>query len=279
MALAQAMALPTSAIIMVVRAAARQVILPRFRSLGVGEIAEKTGPSDLVTIADTEAETLICKSLAVDWPEALFLGEEGVSRDPSLRAAMGTADPVVIVDPVDGTWNFAHGLAVFGVLVAVARAGRPVWGMLYDPICDDWIEAEEGQPSRMVTPEAARILHTAAPKPVTELVGYIPVGLFPAAQKRTLALAGLGYARATCLRCSAHEYRMLAQGFVDFVLSGPTPHPWDHAAGVLAVRGAGGVARFLDGGDYDTARVSGVLLAASCEEVWQQVARDYAALI
>ncbi len=272
------MALPLASLRHAVREAARLAILPRFRTLAAGEISEKTGPNDLVTIADTEAEMLISASLARDWPEALVLGEEAVAKDPALRAAMGTADPAVIVDPVDGTWNFAHGLAVFGVLLAVARAGRPVWGMLYDPICDDWIEAAVGEPTRMMTPDAARVLRTAAMKPVQDLAGYVPAGLFAVTQKRALALAGLGYDRATCLRCSAHEYRMLAQGFVDFVLSGPTPHPWDHAAGVLAVQGAGGVARFLDGEVYETARVSGVLLSASCEAVWQQVARDYAAL-
>jgi fructose-1,6-bisphosphatase/inositol monophosphatase family enzyme len=271
-------ALPITVLHRAVREAARLAILPRFRKLVEGEVSQKTGPADLVTIADTEAEMLICASLARDWPEAVVLGEEGVAKDPALRAEMGTADPVVIVDPVDGTWNFAHGLAVFGVLMAVARAGRPVWGMLYDPVFDDWIEAAEAEPTRMVTPSSTRLLRTAAAKPLAELVGYIPSGLFPDEQKRTLALAGLGYARASCLRCSAQEYRMLAQGHVDFVMSGPTPHPWDHAAGVLAVQGAGGVARFLDGGAYDTARISGVLLSASCEAVWAQVARDYVAL-
>jgi fructose-1,6-bisphosphatase/inositol monophosphatase family enzyme len=270
--------IPTAALHYAVREAARLAILPRFRMLAEGEISQKTGPNDLVTIADTEAETLISASLARDWPQALVLGEEGVAKDPGLRAAMGTADPAVIVDPVDGTWNFAHGLAVFGVLLAVARAGRPVWGMLYDPVCDDWVEAAEGAPTRMATPSSSRLLRTAAPKPVAELGGYIPLGLYPEARKRDVALAGLGFGRVTSLRCSAQEYRLLAQGHVDFVLSGPTPHPWDHAAGVLAVQGAGGVTRFLDGGGYDTVRVAGVLLSASCEAVWAQVARAYAAL-
>lgn len=270
--------LPADALIQAVRQAAKAVILPRFRQLAASEILEKTGPNDLVTVADTEAEALITRLLAADWPEARVLGEEGVAKDAGLRALMATADPAVIVDPVDGTWNFAHGLAVFGVLLAVARAGRPAWGMLYDPLCDDWIEAAEGAPTRMVTPEASRPVRTAAAKPGAALAGYVPLGLFEAAGKRDLALAGLAHARVTSLRCSCHEYRMLAQGHVDYVLTGPTPHPWDHAAGVLAVAGAGGVSRFLDGGAYDMARIGGVLLSASCEEVWQTVARDYAAL-
>ncbi len=270
--------LPLTALREVVREAARRAILPRFRALAAAEIATKSGPSDLVTIADIEAEALISAGLAISFPQALVAGEEGVSRDPDLRRAMGQADPVVIVDPVDGTWNFASGVAAFGVLIAVARAGVPVWGMLYDPICDDWVEASAGQPTVMRTPTSERVLRTAPEKPAEEMAGYLPLGLYPAAQRRVAVLAGLPYGRLTSLRCSAHEYRLLAQGHVDFVLSGPTPHPWDHAAGVLAVQGAGGVARFLDGGEYDTARMQGVLLAASGEAVWRRVAQDFAAL-
>jgi fructose-1,6-bisphosphatase/inositol monophosphatase family enzyme len=241
-------------------------------------VAEKSGPNDLVTVADTEAEAFITQALARDWPGVPVLGEEGVALDARLRLAMGTDDLVVIVDPVDGTWNFASGLSIFGILLAVVEKGQPIWGMLYDPICDDWIKAASGQPSQMISSHGAVTLRTAAPKPPEALSGYLPLGLYPAAQKRTGALAGLAYARVTSLRCTAHEYRTLVQGHVDFLLSSPLPHPWDHAAGVLAVQGAGGVARFLDGGAYDTARVEGTLLAASCEEVWQQVAQDFAAL-
>ncbi|EKD59522.1 MAG: inositol monophosphatase [uncultured bacterium] len=91
-------------------------------------------------------------------------------------------------------------------------------------------------------------------------------------------LAGLGYGRVTSLRCSCHEYRLLAQGHVEFVISGPEPHPWDHAAGVLAVQAAGGVARFLDGTAYDLARRHGVLIVANSETTWAQVALDFAGL-
>ena len=92
------------------------------------------------------------------------------------------------------------------------------------------------------------------------------------------ALAGLGYRRTLSLMCSCHEYRMLAQGHVDFVLTGPRPAPWDHAAGALITRAAGGVARFLDGEDYSIAHETGVVLMASSEPVWDQVASAYRAL-
>ncbi len=160
-----------------VREAARAAILPRFRALDPSEISTKSGPADLVTLADTEAEALIQARVAAGWPEATVIGEESVAADRALRAVMGTADPCVVVDPVDGTWNFAKGLAVFGVLVAVLRAGKPVWGLLYDPVMDDWIEAAPGEPTRFVAARGARPLRGSAEARAGRLTGYMPLGL------------------------------------------------------------------------------------------------------
>lgn len=269
--------IPTQVLIQAVQAAARAAILPRFRALNAGEISEKSGPSDLVTVADLEAEAMIIEALGRDWPEARVLGEESVARDPALRAAMEEADPAVILDPVDGTWNFARGVSLFAVLLAVARAGRPVWGLIYDPAWDHWIESD-GKTSHLVAAGRRHRLATARETRVQRLSGFVPTGLFGSERRRIAATAGLGYARVTSLRCAAHEYWLLAAGHVDFVLTGPVPHPWDHAAGVLATLGAGGVSRFLDGAPYDMKRRKGVILSASNEEVWQHVARDFAAL-
>jgi len=269
--------IPKQALIAAVRAAAGEAILPRFRALSAHEIAEKSGPADLVTIADTEAEAQIVARLARDWPEAVVLGEEMVAKDARLRDAMAEADPAVILDPVDGTWNFARGVSVFAVILAVARAGRPAWGMIYDPVWDDWVESDGGE-SWLVSSRGRQRLSTAPARPKRQMTGYFPQALYRGEPRRAAALAGLNYARLTSLRCAAHEYRLLAQGAVDFILSGPVPHPWDHAAGVLAVQGAGGVARFLDGEEYELGRRRGIVLSASSEEVWQQVADDFAGL-
>jgi fructose-1,6-bisphosphatase/inositol monophosphatase family enzyme len=267
------------AVLAAVRSAAKSAILPRFRRLERGAVAAKAGFDDLVTLADTEAEAMIRAALAQSWPGALVLGEEAMSADPALRDLVAGQGWTVIVDPVDGTWNFAKGLAVFGVIAAVAQAGRLDYGLLYDPLMDDWIEAREGGPARLVRADGASApLQTSAERDPARMMGYVPLVLFPPDLRRQAALAGLGYRRTTSLMCSCHEYRMLAQGHVDFVLTGPAPAPWDHAAGVLITQAAGGVARFLDGGDYDLARKRGVLLLASCEEVWAQVASDYRAL-
>ncbi len=255
-----------------VRRAAQTCILPRFRNLGAGDVATKSGPSDLVTLADTEAEAQIAADLARDWPEARVLGEEGVAADKTLRGEMAVAEWAVIVDPVDGTWNFAKGLSVFGMILAVLHRGVPVWGMLYDPVMDDWIAAGADGAAEMVGARGRTVLTSSAETRAGRMTGYVTLGLFPKAQQARIVQEFPDFARVTSLRCACHEYRMLAQGHVEFCLSGPVPHPWDHAAGVLAVERAGGVARFLDGDAYHAGRAKGVILAAGSQAVWDEMA-------
>jgi fructose-1,6-bisphosphatase/inositol monophosphatase family enzyme len=263
----------------VVREAARTRIMPRFRSLSPADISTKSGPADLVTLADTEAEAQIAAAVREAWPDAEVLGEESVAAEPGLRARMGEAEVAVVIDPVDGTWNFAKGLAVFGVLLAVLRRGEPVWGLLYDPVMDDWIEAAPGAPATFATAAGTtRPLSTSRESDALALTGYLPLGLFPREARARIVAEFPDFLRITSLRCALHEYRMVALGNAEFTLSGPVPHPWDHAAGVLAVQQAGGVSCFLDGAPYDAQRVEGVLLSAGSEAAWAALAERFAFL-
>ncbi len=259
-----------------IRQAARQVILPRYRHLDRGDVSAKADPDDLVTIADTEAERLVGTLLAQSWPEARVLGEEAVSAQPALRETMTGPGWTVILDPVDGTWNFAKGLSVFGVIAAVARDGKVQYGCLYDPLLDDWVEARAGGAAHLVRGDGtAQTLACTAPVDPSLWTGFVPLNAYPQALRAKVALAGLRFGRVGSLGCSCHEYRTLAQGHAAFVLTGPVPQPWDHAAGALITKASGGVVRFLDGAPYDIARKTGVALFASSEAVWSEVASAY----
>jgi fructose-1,6-bisphosphatase/inositol monophosphatase family enzyme len=179
-----------------VRAAAKSAILPRFRQLAAEDIATKSSLDDLVTVADTEAEAMIRAILAKTWPEARVLGEEGAAADPSVRRDMAGPGWKVIVDPVDGTWNFAKGLSMFGVIAAVAEGARLDYGLLYDPLQDDWIEARAGGLARLVRGDGGmRVLQTSVERDPTRMFGYVPLMLYTPALRREAALAGLGYRR------------------------------------------------------------------------------------
>jgi fructose-1,6-bisphosphatase/inositol monophosphatase family enzyme len=256
-----------------VRTAAKAEILPRFRNLAASDIRSKTKPDDLVTEADLAAEARITAALRDAFPDAMILGEEAASADPTLRAQAAEAELALIIDPVDGTWNFANGLATFGVILAATRFGIPIFGMLYDVVMDDWVLAA-GDGTVMATPDQpASALATAPVKPLAELTGFIHLYLMEKSVQGQMAAALPRFNRTFMLRCSCHEYRLLAQGAVDFCLSGAL-NPWDHAAGVHAVTQAGGVARMIDGRAYHTGITTGYLLTAASEEVWQTVAAE-----
>ena len=252
-----------AALIALVRRAAQDEILPRFRRLALGDVRAKAHVDDLVTEADLRAEAAITRGVAAILPGAQVVGEEAVAADPAVVRRIGEAAVAVIVDPVDGTWNFANGLATFGVILAVTLRGETAFGLLYDPVMDDWILARRGGGTWFCRPgaEPVRLGLEDSGAGLGDTTGFVPLYLFPQAAQRRLAEAMPEFRRVWSVRCACHEYRLLAQGSADFCLTG-TLNPWDHAAGVLAVTEAGGAAALLSGETYAPTRTEGYLLVA-----------------
>jgi len=266
-------------ILNLVRRAARAEILPRFRQLDAGDIDTKTDENDLVTAADTGAEAMITRGLQMAFPHALVIGEEAVSKTPALMDGIGEAELCFIIDPVDGTWNFAKGMPLFGTIIAACRFGQPVFGMIYDPIGDDAVMADSTSAALWQTKTGRkRPIATATAKPLDRLAGYMHIRLMTQTDQDIMwsKVSALAYSGA--LRCSAHEYRLLATGAVDFCLSA-TLNPWDHVAGALITQQAGGKTAMLDGSPYDATKHSGYLLTASSPQVWDTVAAHFRDLL
>jgi fructose-1,6-bisphosphatase/inositol monophosphatase family enzyme len=245
------------------REAGRVEVMPRFRALAPEEVRQKSREVDIVTEADTRAEAAITRGARALMPDAAVLGEEAAAADPGVLRAAEAKGRVVVVDPIDGTWNFANGLATFGMILAVIDEGATVLGVLYDPVFDDWVLARRGGGAWYVRPwaEPARLAVSATAE-VGRMAGLSPLFLFPAARRARLAAAVLDFGRVHTLRCSCHEYRLLAQGRVDFLAS-PSSNPWDHLAGALAVEEAGGAVGLLEGGAYTPDVLDGRVVAAN----------------
>lgn len=265
-------------IVNLVRRTAKAEILPRFKSLSSAEIREKSGPQDLVTEADLAAEAMIARGLRALFPTALVVGEEAIAEDAVLRDKIDTADLAFIIDPVDGTWNFAHGLGLFGVILAATRFGKPIFGMLYDPIRDDWIIGCEERPTRIVRANGVeRSVKVGAGGDIGALSGFVHASLMPDAMRAEVYTALSDFSRAHSLRCSCHEYRLLTRGAVDFCLSSML-NPWDHAAGAYLTARAGGHVAFLDGQPYSTEIREGFLLSAANEATWERLKAHFSML-
>jgi fructose-1,6-bisphosphatase/inositol monophosphatase family enzyme len=159
---------------LLMREAAEREILPRFRQLGAGAVRTKTGPLDLVTDADEAAERFITAGLGRLFPGAVVVGEEATAADPGLLRRIADADLSFVVDPVDGTANFAAGLPLFGVMAAAMVRGEIVASVIHDPIGGDGALALRGEGAWMEQPSGARAdLRVAAAAPLERMTGGI----------------------------------------------------------------------------------------------------------
>lgn len=255
----------------VLQEAAATEILPRFRNLEAGDVRIKTEAIDLVTEADEAAERLIRARVAEAMPDALFIGEEAVAADPELLFALGDADLAVVVDPIDGTFNFAAGLPLFGVMMSVVSKGEVVAGIIYDPIGNDWVLAEKGSGSWLCRTDGSQTQMTVAPAvPLGQMVGIANASYLDVETRRAL-LGRLADVRLfTSYRCAAHEYRTFVGGFFHFLMYKKLM-PWDHLAGVLIAQEAGAHAARFDGSPYLPHHTDGGLLVASDPDSWQEL--------
>ncbi|CUH15451.1 Inositol-1-monophosphatase [Jannaschia seosinensis] len=261
----------SDALIEAVRAVAAAEILPRFRNLAEGEVDAKAAFDDLVTVADRAAEIALTERVRKILPDAAVVGEEAVAEDAGVLGRV-TAERCVVIDPIDGTWNFAHGIANYGVIVAVLERGETVWGLLYDPSFDDWIVAHRGGGAWFHRQGRARRLHVSqAVAPLDTLRGNVADYLFPVEHKAALSATKPRFRRSSSLGASLHEYRVMSLGGSDFVLNGML-NVWDHAAGILILAEAGGVSRLLDGREYMPKMREGWLLNARSEAIWEELA-------
>lgn len=269
------------ALIALVRQVAQAEIMPRFRALPEEDVSSKSAPDDLVTIADIRAEAAITEGVNALLPNAVVIGEEAVAKDAAVLDRLAEAELAVIIDPVDGTWNFAKGLATFGVILAVIEKGETVFGLLYDPVLDDWVWTRKGGGTWYQRVDAAPVqLKIGGDVPLETTTGFVPLFLFPTETRTKLAGAIPGYRRIWSVRCSCHEYRLMAQGQSDFCVGVSPLNPWDHAAGVLAVLEAGGAAGLLDGREYSpTSRDGGYLVSARSAHVLNQIRKTFGPLI
>ncbi len=251
----------TDRVLDLVREAAADIILPRFQSLGDGEIDEKDG-GELVTVADIETERWLTARLPDLMPGSTVVGEEAVFADHAVFERLSGDAPVWVIDPIDGTWNFAHGRPVFCVLIALILKGQVLAGWIYEPVSGTTVVGVRGDG---VTFDGER-LRLGQPGNMGSYVGTAARYLFDRAEARPDVIE-----RAYRTNCAGHEYVLIMSGERSF--SAYTKlKPWDHAAGSFLVVEAGGHSALLDEGRYDVANPSGNLLTAQSEAAWRHVA-------
>ena len=198
--------------------------------------------ANLVTDADTAAERAIIDLIRSRYPDHAILGEEG-------GASAGRADVKWIIDPLDGTTNFAHGVPLFSVSIAAEKNGEIVAGVVYNPVADEMFAAEKGAgatlngvPMRVSTESdiTRSLLVTGFPYNVLENPDFCRER-FVAFMMHVHGIRRLGSAALDCAYVAAGRL----DGYWEVALQ-----PWDQAAGVLLVREAGGTVTNFEGGPH-----------------------------
>jgi len=265
-------AIPASELVaQIMRVTADEVIMPRYKALGEGDIREKTGPKDLVTIADLESEHRMTPLLQDLLPGSLVIGEEATSDDPEIFRLLDGDGPVWIVDPVDGTSNFAKGGRHFCVMVGLVVGGETVLGVILDPLGECWISAERGGGAwrQSYDGSVAERLSVLPPAPVNEMRGALNFRFLDSPLKeemRDRANDALGdHFR---LGCAGHEYLHMVTGEAHFAMY-IKKMPWDHVPGCLIHSETGGHQARFDGQPYQAHDMTGGILAAPDQASWQ----------
>ena len=234
----------TSALMNVMTSAAIKTGRSLKRDFGEVEnlVVSVKGPGDFVSAADRKAEKTLYEELSKARPGYGFLMEEsGVveGTDPSHRW---------IIDPLDGTTNFLHGVPIFSISVALEREGQLIAGVIYNPATDDMYIAEKGQgawhnnrrlrvsPRRNLSDSliACGIPHLGKAKDHPLFKAELAAVMARAGNVRRLGAASIDLALTAAGRFDAYWERNL--------------QPWDIAAGIVLLREAGGFVSDLDGG-------------------------------
>ena len=248
-----------------IRETAQAEIIPRFRQLARDDIREKK-PGDFVTLADLEAERQLTQRLGALLPGSVALGEEAAFADRGRFDLLAGDAPVWVIDPVDGTANFARGQPAFAVIVALIERARVRAGWIYEPLGQTMVMAEAGQGAW----SAGKRLVTASAVAPEDMVGAA-YGRTKAGPRAAQALTTSGRVGRVANRgCSGLEYVDVALGRAQFSLHSRSL-PWDHAAGMLITAEASGIAGFLDGSSYDPRIIDRPVLAAAGGAAWNIV--------
>lgn len=233
---------------------AYDVVLPRFRALADDEVMTK-GPGDLVTVVDRLAEVELTAGLRELAPDVPVVGEEAVAADPTVLEALPALEHVLLVDPIDGTSAFVHGVGDYAVMVSYAVRGEPVAAWVCLPSRGHTYVAELGSG---VWRDGQRVELAERPEPprlhVAPTRGHDDV----LAARVTGRTGNVGLGRPLW---SGRHYTALVDDELDG-LGYWAGWPWDHAPGAVLVTELGGVAQTLAGDPYRAVPKAGPLVVA-----------------
>jgi len=261
-----------ASVLAVIKDAAARAVMPRYQQLEAHEVIDKS-PGELVTVADREAEVILAEGLAQILPEAAIVGEEACEANPALMDRLGDA-LCWIIDPIDGTSNFAAGKPPFGIMVALAEAGETIGGWIYDPLRGRFCTAHKGHGAFI--DGSAVTARTSGQTPPIAAISLVFAD--PARREALKTHIAPHYTLVDIPRCAAEQYPRIVLGQNDITIFERTL-AWDHAAGVLFLNEAGGKVARPDGAPYRVDQhLRPSLIGAASPALWDELAERMAVL-
>jgi fructose-1,6-bisphosphatase/inositol monophosphatase family enzyme len=246
--------------------AAEEIILPRFNNLHADDIQHKAA-DDVVTIADREAEIFLTQNLPKLIDGSLVVGEEATHEDEKRLEVLEGDAPVWVIDPLDGTGNFAAGDDRFALMVCLIVQGETRAAWIYQPVPQILTSAELGGGAFA---DGERLHIQSQAQPLSQLRGALLTRFLPDNLRPTAQAAASEFDEIFMSRCGGFDYPAFASGQLQFLFYYKTL-VWDHAPGSLIATEAGGIVRRLDGSKYHpTDQRSGLLVADNIEN-WRNI--------
>lgn len=240
-----------------------QFLLQEIKTLKQSDVEEK-GLHNLVTYVDKSAEKQIVNKLSQLLPEAGFIAEEGTSSKVGKHYQW-------IVDPLDGTTNFIHGVPLYSVSIALKKDEELVLGVIYEPNLDECFSTWKGAPSYLngveikvssISSVDRSLFATGFPyHDYSKLDAFMDLFIHLMQNSRGVRRLGSAAVDLAYVACGRYE------GFYEYGLS-----PWDVAAGILLVQNAGGKV-------YDFSKGNNYLFGKEIVALNESIAEEFSQLI
>ncbi len=248
-------------IVELVRLCGREELLTRFQRVD----SKMKADGSVVTEADLAAQARLQEALTRRYPEIAFAAEEMTPAER--QEVMQGGGPFWILDPLDGTSNFAAGIPYFAISLCLIENGRRIWGTVYDPCRDECYTASAGENAEINGEPLKRI--TPAPTDIGECVAIVDFKRLPGTLACRLA-EDPPFRSQRSFGSVALDWCWLAAGRGQLYLHG-RQNIWDYAAGLLVFEQTGGSALTLEGERIFDSRFQARSAVAAISEdlLWQ----------
>jgi fructose-1,6-bisphosphatase/inositol monophosphatase family enzyme len=262
--------LDVDAVTALIAAVAHDIVMPKFTTLRDDEIVSKPTVGhldDIVTVVDRDTEQALTSGLPALLPGSHVVGEESAHANPGVLAWLDGTEPVWIVDPLDGTSNFASGSTGFGIMVALAVDGAVRHAWVHLPALGQTFVAEAGggafmNGQRLIAPQA----ESAGPLKGAVFLRFMPDEV----RERVRTATDRHYVAAPHSGAAAVEYTRIATGRRAFAVYYRLM-PWDHGAPALILTESGGVVEHLDGQPYTVRSANQLTIVAGSPAIAARV--------